>query len=573
MLTNEHTTFEECFPCGIVNRNWGPQPVKSAAVCITSGLGFFLLPLSPAFSQNPPMPPEVRVTTNLVQIGVVVRDRNGPVSDLTVNDFTILDRGKPRNISVFSSPTAESPQSARVLPPNTFSNSPQYGTEKLRSVTIVLLDNLNTISASAPLPYEDTPFWLEDHALANAKQRLVEFLKHNDTSGRIAIYGLSRSLHVLCDFTCSRDQLLAVVSRYDARSVTQRDAAEAGAIHLPNQNPETPHAFDDPANDSAEEFAGMNNEARAEATMSALMAIAAHVAGIPGRKSLLWLTANLPFSGHAIARILQPAKIAAYPIDARGLLPRAPQENITGVIDADDYALGKLGPPSAMSPQPVGVIAMGEMASDTGGEAFVNSNDLAAAIRKVVTDSEIMYTLGFYIEPGSLDDKFHELKVEVRRAGLDVHYPKGYFAARNVPGPQNESRNAFLVAIRSPLEAASIPLDVRIDHTEQPQPHSLQVLGVVGIKNVGLVEKDGVRTGMIDVYAIQQDMTGKVVQQVNNRLRLRLTDQQYETYLRSGITFRETIEPNPQAATLRVLVQDTDTSRVGSVIISLSRLN
>ena len=317
----------------------------------------------------------------------------------------------------------------------------------------------------------------------------------------------------------------------------------------------------------------MNNEARAEATMSALVAIAAHIADIPGRKNLLWLTANLPFSGHAIARILQPANIAAYPIDARGLLPRAPQGNITGVIDADDYALGKLGPPSAMSPQPVGIQTMEEMASDTGGEAFVNSNDLATPIRKVVEDSEITYTLGFYIESSSLDDKFHELKVQVKRPALNVHYPKGYFAARDLPATQNESHNAFLAAIRSPLEAANIPLDVRVDHTEQPQPHSLQVLGVVGIKNLRLPEQDGIRTGMIDVYAIQQDITGKVLQQVNDRLRLKLTEQQYRTYLQSGIRFREIIQPNPQTVMLRVLVQDPTNSEVGSVIIPLSRVN
>ena len=545
---------------------------KSAAACIPFRLALIFAPLSLAFTQNAPVKPEVHVTTSLVQIGVIVRDKNLPVTDLTVNDFTILDRGKPQKISVFSSAITESLPSARVLPPNTFSDSPRYGTEKLRTVTIILLDNLNTISASAPLPYEDTPFWVEDHALANAKQRLIEFLNHQDPGRRVAIYGLSRSLHVLCDFTCDRDQLLKVVNRYDARSITQRDAAEAGAIHFPDQQPDNPHAFENPTNASGEQFADMNNEARAEATMSALMAIAAHVTEIPGRKNLLWLTANLPFSGHAIARILQPANIAAYPIDARGLLPRAPQENITGVIDADDYALGKLGPPSTMSPQPIGIKAMEEMASDTGGDAFVNSNDLIAAIRRVVEDSEVTYTLGFYIDSSSRDDKFHELKVQTKRRGLNVHCPKGYFAARDLPATQNESHNAFLTAIRSPLEAANIPLDVRVDHTEQPQPHSLQLLGVVGIKDLRWPEQDGLKTGMIDVYEIQQDMTGKVLQQGNNRLRLRLTEQQYQTYLQSGIRFREVIQPNPHAAMLRVVVQEPGTSQVGSVIIPLSRV-
>jgi hypothetical protein len=100
-------------------------------------------------------------------------------------------------------------------------------------VTIVLLDNLNTLSGTAPMPYETVPFWLEDHALANAKQHLTEFLKHADPNDRIAIYGLAHSLHVLCDFTCNRDQLLAVVSKYDATSQTQRATAEPGNFHTP----------------------------------------------------------------------------------------------------------------------------------------------------------------------------------------------------------------------------------------------------------------------------------------------------------------------------------------------------
>jgi hypothetical protein len=114
--------------------------------------------------------------------------------------------------------------------------------------------------------------------------------------------------------------------------------------------------------------------------MAALIAIAAHAAQIPGRKNLLWLTANLLFSGQAIARILSRANIAADAIDARGLLPRAPSTSLGDITDADDYALGKLGAPPAQSPQPIGIETMQEMADETGGRAFVNTNDPTSAI-------------------------------------------------------------------------------------------------------------------------------------------------------------------------------------------------
>ena len=93
-------------------------------------------------------------------------------------------------------------------------------------MTIILLDNLNTLSTSAPLPHESTPRWLEAHALAVAQRRLIEFLQQMDPKDRIAIYGLTDKLHVLCDFTCDRDQLLTVVRRYNATGKTQRDVAK-----------------------------------------------------------------------------------------------------------------------------------------------------------------------------------------------------------------------------------------------------------------------------------------------------------------------------------------------------------
>src|ERR1700685_3468191 len=118
-------------------------------------------------AQNAPQPPRVRVSTRLVQVDVIVRDKNGPVADLTKDDFVVLDRGKPQRISVFSVESgASAPQLAQALPQNTFSDLPQYGANKPRSVTVVLLDNLNTLSGSSPQNYETTPYWLGGHASA-----------------------------------------------------------------------------------------------------------------------------------------------------------------------------------------------------------------------------------------------------------------------------------------------------------------------------------------------------------------------------------------------------------------------
>ncbi len=79
-------------------------------------------------ARNVPQGPVISVSTRLVQVGVIVRDKNGPVADLTKDDFVVLDRGKPQKISLFSFESSDSAsQAARPLPQNTFSDLPQYG--------------------------------------------------------------------------------------------------------------------------------------------------------------------------------------------------------------------------------------------------------------------------------------------------------------------------------------------------------------------------------------------------------------------------------------------------------------
>jgi hypothetical protein len=318
-------------------------------------------------------------------------------------------------------------------------------------------------------------------------------------------------------------------------------------------------------------MASLNNERRAEATIAALDAIAAHVADLPGRKNLLWLTGNLPFAGTAIAGILARGNLVAYPIDARGLLPRESGEtNKEGFADEDEYARGEVGRHIEYS-QPLGIGTMQQMANDTGGRAFINTNDLTGAIRKAIEDSVVTYTLGFYIDAAALDGKFHEVKVEVKGAGYRVQQPRGYFAWKDTADTDERRRN-FVTAIRSPLEYSAIPLQVKVDHVDRPSPNSIQLLASLGIKDLLLTQSADGRAGAVNVYAIQQDAAGNVLHQATNRINLKLTEPQYAAYLKSGIGFREIVQPVAGATTLRVLVQDANASSIGSIIVPLAEV-
>ena len=552
-----------------------------------TAVSLLMIPL--ALSQTAPQAPKIRVSTRLVQIGVIARDKNGPVTNLKQSDFTILDRGKPQKISMFSVESAPAANPSAIphmqaastpvsLPPNTFSDLPQYAAPP-RSVTVVLLDNLNTLYGSAPASrYEETPQWVEDLALQNAKNHLIEFIKQLQPDDRVAIYGLTHSLHVVCDFTSDRNQLLAILKGYDTKSVTNRQIVEPGKAVIPEEGhsgfvPFTQgNRFE---NGASLRLAAGANEDRAAETIAALQEIVAHVANIPGRKNLVWLTANLPFSGAEIARVLTPANIAVYPVDARGLLGESPtvSAGAWGTADYDDVsgASGHMDNMPAQSPRPIGIATMQKIADETGGQAFVNTNDLTGAIRKAVEDSAVTYTLGFYIDNDALDGKFHEIKVEVARKGLAVRYPKGYFAFPDAPPTTNDDERAVVTAIDSPVESSMILLNA--DVNKSAHPHSFNLVCSIDIRGIRFAQSGGRRKGAVTIYVIGQDAAGNVLHHWSKTYNLQFTDAQFESLLKTGIPFRQGIGLSPQITTLRVLVQDPSTSKLGSLIIPLAQVN
>ncbi|HEX4037849.1 MAG TPA: hypothetical protein VHX37_07305 [Acidobacteriaceae bacterium] len=136
---------------------------------------------------------------------------------------------------------------------------------------------------------------------------------------------------------------------------------------------------------------------------------------------------------------------------------------------------------------------------------------------------------------------------------------------------EDDRHNAFLEAIRSPLDSSAVRVDVRLARVEQPA-HSVQLVGVAGIDGVPFEQRGEVRTGALEIYAIEQDAAGNVLAQINQQMNLKLSEQQYRAYLKSGILFRGVVALKPGATVLRVLVQDAATAEVGCVIVPLDQV-
>src|SRR5262245_54078612 len=121
----------------------------------------------------------IRINTRLVEVDVVVRDKNGPVTGLRKDDFTILDNGKPQRVDVFSTSAAERSQlkeNAAPLPAGVVSN--RRGRDVPSNATVILFDRLNTA----------------DKYQRDGRLQLLSYLKSNRREDLTALYVLGDNL-------------------------------------------------------------------------------------------------------------------------------------------------------------------------------------------------------------------------------------------------------------------------------------------------------------------------------------------------------------------------------------------
>src|SRR5260370_35171241 len=136
----------------------------------------------------------LKATARLVQVSVVVHDKKGqPVADLKKEDFQIKVDGRVQAISLLWVESAGSlPSSPEKLPPNTFTNRLEQRPGTPSSVTIILLDAMNT-------RYTDQSY---------ARQQVIKYLQTIQPTDHIGIYSLSGSLRELHNYNTYSTDLL-----------------------------------------------------------------------------------------------------------------------------------------------------------------------------------------------------------------------------------------------------------------------------------------------------------------------------------------------------------------------------
>ena len=240
-----------------------------------------------------------RAGTRLVEVTVTVLDKKGNgVTGLDQNDFTVLDEGKPRPISFFrfdGAPASSAPASAPQLPAGVFTNRPGLSAEETpRNIATLVLDSLNTP------PQESIP----------ARAQMMRYLQTLAPQTRVALYAMGAQLRVLHDFTDDAASLRARLQKATLgmpnATVTDFNQSVVEAEEFVNMFPPEMQAIATEIARSNLEMEAMANAAarryRMEQSLAAMETLGAHLASIPGRKSVVWIGGGFSKIGRASCR-------------------------------------------------------------------------------------------------------------------------------------------------------------------------------------------------------------------------------------------------------------------------------
>lgn len=415
------------------------------AAYLTLGIAFFAiapmgaLPQAGAGSTSPSAPQSVtpsnpaqepdaskfvlKAQVPLVVIDVVVTDKKGqPVHGLKQSDFTVLEKREVMTVQSFEEIRSDEAVSSEapprppapvnpppVLPPNVFTN--RIYTKSHGPLNILLLDFLN-----------------QNHNFGMAADQMfmrkatVQYLDQLPEGTPVAIFGLHDRLFIIQAFTTDRG-LLKSVENSKLAWVWNPPSTMTGTAQITNE---------------------------------ALENLGRYLAGLPGRKNLIWLCGafrtkllptdegyNLgPMGNYTqdvrfISNLLTRAQVSLYPIDVRGLFSDSD-------YGAQNSCMGQSG---GRCTNPLAVIQsfnastanfffdtsaqhfyIDQVAKETGGKAYYDRNDLKDAVGDAVSTGSNYYALTYSPTNRNWDGNYRRIEVKVNQPNLNLSYRRGYFA-------------------------------------------------------------------------------------------------------------------------------------------------
>jgi VWFA-related protein len=565
----------------------------------------------------------LHINARLVDVNVVALDKKGrPIADLKPENFEVYDNGVKQNVNMFSQTNAASaaPAPTPAATPETpgdgqiFSNHAAKAAQSksIEGNTIILLLDGSNLA------------WAD---FAVVREQTMRFLKSVPPNERVALYAMRyHGFEVLEEATADHDVIASRLPKWGPAAQDLANAQDEEMRH--RQQIETVHSPEDMLNVNGNYTLDPDTQDEAldpklrelgsrpgPIAMTVLGNVARHLALLPGHKSLVWITSDnvlVDWTRSSItieksSRYIEPAalrtqeamnnaQVSVYPLDASRLEANVINADIgnrnveltptfqkpqvveheqegpeaTAGGDINPYTqnrqIGSGGRLLAQMEQDMHPIqgVFREVADATGGRPLRRSSDIAGQLNSVLADGSATYLLGFTPSQPA-DGQYHLLTVKmVGRRAVVLRYRTGYKYDKE---PMS-LKDRFAQVIWEPVDASEIAVSTRA--ITDAAGHALRV--TVAGSDLELSQQSAIWTGKLDIFLVQRDATGEHAKVTGKTVGLRLQPATYQRAINEGLTFDERIDSTPVTGSLRVVVVDVNSGRMGSVTVPTAAL-
>ena len=378
-----------------------------------------------------------RAKTEIVLVNVTVRDKDGNFArNLKAEDFTVLEDNKPQKVLSFDLENTDAVATTDVAQVkvlgNTVAAAPTpdkpatpSASFKDRRMVILFFD----LSSMEPEEVE--------RATVSAENYVDKQMAPADL---VAIVSLGNSLNVDQDFTADKAQLKKVLQAFNSGN---GQGFEQGSTGTTEGTADTGGSFS--ADDT--EFNIFNTDRR----LQALRTVAKQLEHIDQKKSLIYFSNGMTRTGienqselRAATNAAVRANMAIYTMDIRGLQAIVPggeaqSASLRGVSAYSGQSMQNAFDSNFSSQE-----TLVTLAGDTGGRAYLDSNDLGKIYKGVQNDTSTYYMLGYHSTNPARDGRYRHITVKLKQPGMKVEYRKGYYAPSDYKHSNNEDRERQL---------------------------------------------------------------------------------------------------------------------------------
>jgi VWFA-related protein len=506
----------------------------------------------------------ITVQSQLVVESVVVKDKQGNfVHGLTAKDFNVTEDGVPQTVRFCEHQDLTT--NATPLPPS------KPSTEDIKIYNQLAREQIAPESMDSEryknrrliaLYFDMTGMRPDDQvrALSAAQQ----FVRTQMTSAdMLAIFRYEGgSVDVLQDFSADRNRLLSiletmVVGEGQGSTETTDDASSA----------DTGAAFGQ--DDS--EFNIFNTDRQLSALQTA-----AHMLGrVNEKKSLIYFAGGMRLNGidnqaqlHATVDEAIRSGVTFWTVDARGLVASAPLGDATQGSQGNSGMYTGAAAVAVSSTFQQSQDTLYSLASDTGGKALLDNNDLDHGIVQAQQAVSDYYVLGYYATNTAKNGHFRRIKIALTNNTLaDLNYREGYYADKEFSKFTEVDKERQLedaLMLEDPVTDLTIAMEIdyfQLNRAEYFVPIIVKIPG----RELALAKRGGYEHTLIDFVGEVKDMVGgTTVSNVRDNVNIKLSDATVTELARRPIEYDTGFTLLPGKYMIKFLARDDETGRIGT---------